>query len=602
MAKVSGIKGINISKSSVLKDGSKKTSGNENFRDTSNGTTRDNSGNNAFDAATLKMLLGQTELMAKKAQQIEQNMRIAQRKEEERQKQVAERLKEKEKRDREKEEKDSERKFDSYYDKIDRGIINGGLASIFGPGAVMLGKGLNAMGLPLERWGKKLVRKGGAGAFNLIKRAFGKKEDNEEGTAGSGNGENALSVNRREEAAEPVNKLKSSITKRLDKIINILERNGGSSATGEKRGGWLDNLKSFFDGLGNGLLGRLFGWLGPKLLYLAGLTGMGYALHKLWEWAKDKFGPNWADGIVAGISQALKGALKGAGAGLEKAANSLKALRKGAFSSKGLGALSKTLDKLANSGKVGKFLFGNAAEKAAKSARAASIAAQSGKLGKTGSALLGAGKTLSKLGRAAGIVGNVVIAGEAGYDAYQKFKAGDKRGGYGAIGRGAGAIGGGSLGAWGGAGVGAAIGTAILPGIGTAVGGLLGGIAGALGLGYAGSKLGEKLGEKGYDWATGTSPAEVRSEGQLTTEGINYNALEDMQTQQLQTNLAILDSLEHIELSLSPQVQRDLDNAYIDSVKRGFTITPEASETNYFNEYGTLGMAWNDAARRDIKG
>ena len=76
--KVSGIKGINISRSSVLNDGSKKTSGNDNFRDTSTGTTRDNSGiASALDAASLKLLLGQTELLAKKAQEIEQNMQIA---------------------------------------------------------------------------------------------------------------------------------------------------------------------------------------------------------------------------------------------------------------------------------------------------------------------------------------------------------------------------------------------------------------------------------------------------------------------------------------------------------------------------------------------
>ena len=43
-------------------------------------------------------------------------------------------------------------------------------------------------------------------------------------------------------------------------------------------------------------------------------------------------------------------------------ANSIKALRKGAFSAKPLGAVSKTLGSLAKSGKLGNFLFGNAAK------------------------------------------------------------------------------------------------------------------------------------------------------------------------------------------------------------------------------------------------
>ena len=164
--KVTGIKGINISKASVLNDGTKKTSGNESFRDTSNGTTRDNSGNSALDAASLKLLLGQTELLAKKAQEIEQNMKIAQQKEEDRQKQIEQRRKDREKKEYEKEQNDKKRKdredkstFDSYYNNINKGLINGGLASMFGPAAVLLGKGLNHLGLPLERMGKWALRK-----------------------------------------------------------------------------------------------------------------------------------------------------------------------------------------------------------------------------------------------------------------------------------------------------------------------------------------------------------------------------------------------------------------------------------------------------------
>jgi hypothetical protein len=89
MAKVTGIKGINISKSSVLRNG-KKTGADEGTRDTADGTTRDTSkgsgSKGVLDAAMIKMLLGQTELLNKKAQQIEQNMKVAAIKEADRQK------------------------------------------------------------------------------------------------------------------------------------------------------------------------------------------------------------------------------------------------------------------------------------------------------------------------------------------------------------------------------------------------------------------------------------------------------------------------------------------------------------------------------------
>lgn len=572
--KVSGIKGINISKASVLNDGSKKTSGNESFRDTSNGTTRDNSGNSALDAASLKLLLGQTELLAKKAKEIEQNMKIARQKEEDRQRQLEERRAEKEKKDQEKERNDKKRQesedkrtFDSYYNNINKGIINGGLAQLFGPAGVLLGKGLNTLGLPIERMGKWALRKSTFGLARSIGSLWGGDKDTDE---------NALSVNRREEAAAPVNNLKASVTRRLDKIIAILGGKKFGGGDEQKSKSLWDRLKSLFEWLKGSWLGRLFSWLGPKLAYMGGLAAMGYGLHKLWQWAKDKFGVNGADGIVAGTSQGLKATLQGVGNGIQKTANSLK---KGAISSKAYGALGKV----------------------SKSARAASIAAQkslqAGELSRTGKALLGAGKTLSKVGRAAGVVGNVIIAGEAGYDAYNKFQAGDNRGGYGAIGRGTGAIAGGSLGMWGGAAAGAAIGS-VVPVIGTAIGGLIGGILGAVGGGWLGSKGGEALGEYGYDLATGNTNR-AASEGSLTTETPSYSSMA-AQNEQLEMQREMLNSLKQIELNLNPEIQRDLDNAYIDNIKREFDRPPEVN-TNYFNDYTSLNSAWKDSMLNNME-
>ena len=214
--KISGIKGINISKSSVLKDGSKKTSMNEGYRDTSNGTTRDSSNDRAAsDAAMIKTLLGNSEYMAKKTAQIEQQMKMAATREADRQKREEYYWRKRLENDAKQEERESEKNFDKYYNKIDNGVVNGVLATFLGPAGVMLGKGLNKMGVPLEDWGKKGLRYGGRAIGRGVKKVFsplgglwGKKNDDQN--------ENALDVNRKEEAAQPVNKLRTSVTERLD--------------------------------------------------------------------------------------------------------------------------------------------------------------------------------------------------------------------------------------------------------------------------------------------------------------------------------------------------------------------------------------------------
>lgn len=576
--KISGIKGINISKSSVLKDGSKKTGTNDSFRDTANGTTRDNSKNNnqsALDSAMIKMLLGQTELMAKKTKEIEENMRRAEKKEEERRKRQEQADKTKEENRAKQQKTINEQKAEKIYNSVDSGLVNGILSGIMGPVGVMLGKGLNKAGLPLNKIPSKIISKMMRGGS--VKSSGGRWGRNDEN-------QSAISVNRRETEAEPINKMNYAITERLDRIIDLLSgrrrSDNGEENKGDNKKSWLSNLLDKF--LPKGWLGRLIGWLGPKLLYLAGIAGLAYGFHKFWNWIKDKFGTDWANGLTSGLAQAVKTALKGVGASIEKAANSLKSLKQGFTKAKILGSVSKGLNKLANGSKVGKFLFGNTAKKA----RAASIAAQktlqAGNLGRTGKILAGAGKTLSKVGKAAGIVGNAVIIAENGIDAYKKYKAGDKRGAAGSLGKGAGTLAGSALGAKGGAAMGAAIGTMIFPGIGTAVGGLLGGIAGAIGGGWLGSKIGGKAGEKTYDLVTGTKPEEpeVQTEGQYETEDPStYQSLQ-LQNESLNMQNEILNTLRQIEWNLSPETQKSLDQSYLDNAQRVFDRPPEVPQYN----------------------
>ena len=85
-------------------------------------------------------------------------------------------------------------------------------------------------------------------------------------------------------------------------IISAVEKGGygaSVSSEGEKKQSWLSRaLSPVLGGVMGGLLGRLLGWLAPKLALLAGITALGYGLHKLWDWANSRFGPNWANGIV----------------------------------------------------------------------------------------------------------------------------------------------------------------------------------------------------------------------------------------------------------------------------------------------------------------
>lgn len=569
--KITGIKGINISKSSVLTGGSKKTSANDSTRDTVNGTTRDNSKNSAaVDDAMLKMLLGQAKLLATKTAQIEQNMQLANKKEAERQEKLLETLKEKEERQKDK----AEQRAQKNYDSLNKGFTNALLSSVLGPFGVLAGKALNEIGGPLTP--SKIPGKvgrlfAGTGRSKTLK--------NKEETESTG----AISAHRKELEQEPVNNLNKTVSKGFKDVIKAIGGIKGGDGGDKKKSLW-DKIKDFFKALPGmlqrgwlpTLLGNLLRWLSPLkwLAKLAGLSLLAAGFWKLYDWLKSKFGTDWANALTSGIAKGVKAGLTGVGKSLEKAANSLKALRKGSLAAKVAGAASKTLGKLANTGKVGKALFGNAAKRA----RAASIAAQktlqAGQLTRTGKFLAGAGKTLSKVGKAAGVVGNAVIIGQSGYEAYKKFKAGDKKGAWGSIGKGAGTLAGSALGAKGGAAAGAAIGTMIFPGVGTAIGALIGGIGGAIGGGWLGSKLGGKAAESGYTAITGddgtkTSMNLASSEGDYSTDNA-MNASLSLQAENLNTQSEILNTLKQIEYNLSPETQMELDKGYLTSAQDMF--------------------------------
>lgn len=97
-----------------------------------------------------------------------------------------------------------------------------------------------------------------------------------------------------------------------------------------------------------------------------------------------------------------------------------------------------------------------------------------------GSKLFG---SLSKTGKALGVLGTLWQIGSSGYEAYQGFSSGDSKAGASAIAGGAGSLGGGYAGA--------AIGTAIAPGLGTVIGAIVGSLGG--------DKMMRELTESAYD-------------------------------------------------------------------------------------------------------
>lgn len=97
-----------------------------------------------------------------------------------------------------------------------------------------------------------------------------------------------------------------------------------------------------------------------------------------------------------------------------------------------------------------------------------------------GSKLFG---SLSKTGKALGVLGTLWQVASSGYEAYQGFSSGDAKAGTSAIAGGGGSLGGGF--------VGAEIGTAIAPGLGTVIGAIVGSLGG--------DKMMRELTESAYD-------------------------------------------------------------------------------------------------------
>lgn len=567
MTKISGIKGINISKSSVLKDGSKKSSTNDSFRDTANGTTRDNSKNNnqsALDAAMIKMLLGQTELMAKKATQIEAQMKSAAQKEDDRQKREAEYWRQ----HLENEEKKKERKFDDVYNKIDDGVINSALAGILGPGAVMLGKGLNAVGVPLEKWGKKGLRASGRlinKGLNATLGRWSKKYDE---------GENALSVNRKEEAAKPVYDLRSTVSEGFKKVLDKMGGGGKGSGEKEEEESWLNkllkNLLPLLAGILSGyqplkdfgikyLLKRLhkpidwvikqLGKLGSKAwkVLKGPLSKIGSKIWKVLKGPLSKIGSKlWNvvkkpfQTLGSKVWKVLKGPLTKAGSSIMKAFTKIGSKIMSSGFMQALKTAGKQLTKHAGKiiskvagplNKVGAKIMSKVGQKVAAKAATKVAAKGAGK-----GILKGVGKSLLKKIPGVSVLSGLWFAGK-------KALKGDWTGA--AMEMGSGLLG-------------------TIPVVGTAA-------SIAMDAAILARDVKRDLdADKQEQEAT-----EMATEGSYDTEEPSYNNFQ-LQQEQFDRQNEIVNLLRQIEYNLKPEVQQSLDQKYLDTAQRMFEQPPTA--------------------------
>lgn len=574
--KISGIKGINISKASVLKDGSKKTNTNDSFRDTSNGTTRDNSNNpSVLDAAMIKMLLGNTELMAKKAEEIEANMKRREREEERREQENTRREIERVKREEERERNKNEYKekkaygnFEGYYKNIDNGIVNSLLSSFIGPAGVLLGKGLNAAGLPLEEFAKKGIFKAGRGIRNLFTGRSNINEDSENN--------NALDVNKREMAAKPINDFKIIVSKKLDQIINLI---GGKSTNKQS-----SKESSFLDSMIPLLVGTAINY-GPAKEF--GIKYLLKKFHKPFDFIIKQFGKlgSWIYNKIAKkllIKKATeKGLEKGAVKAAEKAAAKAaeKAIKKASIKTIEESTKKAAIKQLQKT--AGKTTLNSAEKKLASTIAKETVKKSLEKSATTKIAAKAASKAttgviLKKLPVISALTGLVFGVGRA------------------------------IKGDWGGAGLELLSGLAsTVPYIGT---------AGSIGIDAAilARDIARDI-EKAKEESIKRSFVDItnddvksqemfslsrspKSEGDYTTENTNKYESFQIQNQTLNIQNQILESLEQIELNLNPTTQKELDKSYLDNAQKMFQVAPEYynSQDGYFdlnfNDKSVLGV------------
>lgn len=579
MAKINGIKGVKISRDEFKNS------------DSSNSFSEKSSSKQNLDEAMMQMLLGQVRYLNAKADQIEANMKAAEKKEEERQQKEAEYRAKKEEQEREKEKREAENRVKNFTNNsLTKQGINLGLAATLGPAGLALGwlfnKGSDGL---LDKGFNKLL--GATGLFNKRKR------DNNSGIGSwyggnySQNGDSgALDVNRREIAQEPINRLNATVSSGFKQVIELMggKWRGGANDGGENSGG------GFLSNLLGGITGGLLGGLIPRLLKKTGgfllkrvlpIAAIGYLGYKGIDWALDKreedkeIDPEYADAKFMATMKAEGMGMSALGTGLTKAGGALP--KQGALTSKLTNAKASGLNKLAGSGKVGGFMFGKVAEKATKAARAANIAAAAGKNTTAATTLLKAGKLAKIGGKVLGPLGYALDAGLNIHEGHQLAKeTGDEGKIYEGYGKAAGGVGG----ALAGIAAGAAIGS-VVPVVGTIIGGIGGLVGGLLG-GWGGEKIGKYGGRAVYDLTHDTEEPESEEQYNYSTiapQTINNNE----ETQELLSQM--LQTLQSMEANTRPEIIQELDNRYVNNIEKALNNTPPEVINSDYN-YGEINL------------
>lgn len=425
-----------------------------------------------------------------------------------------------------------------------------GLGSVFGlPGLVLQQLGATKMISKGIGYGAKQIRN------FALSQMYGPK-DEQATTQTSGAGIWA----KKEKAIEPFVKTQKDVAAIKKILLNKTKpANGKKKEKEEKETNLLDKIKNLLKVL------KFLPTIGKVLLPAAGSLGLMSLLNN----TLGEKGEKYAEATTAGVYQGLgkvsntkkftKAVLQAKQKALAKTVKSSTGTIKGAAKAESL-AITKALN--------GKTISN--ASKAAKTLKTAKAVSKGAKLM----------KGIGPVGAAIGIGADVL----QGVDEYKEAAArGDTVGKQKAVAGTAGRVGGGALGATAGAKLGMALGAFGGP-IGMAIGAVLGAGAGAL----LGSATGDKLGRGGVDaYHSFADKKEEQIANYPTSQEpvVASNNIADEERTVILRN--ILGALNELNVSLSPDTQKYLDEQYLRDLNN---LKPAPAPNTFNNPYDNYGF------------
>lgn len=436
-----------------------------------------------------------------------------------------------------------------------------GLGSMFGlPGLILQQLGATKMISKGVGYGAKKIRN-----FTLSQMYGPKDEQTTTQTSGAG------IWAKKEKAIEPFVKTQQDVAEIKKILLNKTKPAKGKKKEEkekeEKETNILDTIKDLLGGL------KFLPTIGKALLPVAGSIGLISLLNNAFGEEGEKYAEATAGGLYSGLGKVsntkefTKSVLKTRQKQLGKKIKNSTGAAKGAAK--------------AESGAITRALGGKTISNTSKTAKMVRTA-----------------QTISKgakIARGAGPLGQIVAMGadvfQGASDYYQAAAKGDTVGKQKAVASTAGRVGGGYIGWKAGAAAGAKLGASVgaFGGpIGMAIGTGLGLILGGAGGGMLGSYIGDKLGKGGVDVYNALADKKEEQAVNYPTSQepiVAYNNIADEERNGILRN--ILGALNELNVSLSPDTQKYLDEQYLRDLNN---LKPAPTPNTFNNPYDNYGF------------